>query len=60
MPTRILIADSDRAAAGALETELAAEGYRVTLAGSGKEVLEAASKAPFEFFVIDVQVMEKE
>lgn len=60
MPTRILIVEPDSAAAGALESVLAGEGYRVTLAKSGKEALEAASKSPFEFFVIDASALEKE
>ncbi len=60
MPTRILIAEPDSSVAAPLRHVLEAEGHVVTVAKSGKEALEIASKASFELFVIEVKVLEKE
>jgi CheY-like chemotaxis protein len=51
--TRILVIDSDRLVCGALERVLAASGYAVTIATSGRAGLEAARR-PFAAAIIDL------
>ncbi len=60
MAVRILLAEPDQTIAEPLRVALEADGYQVTYVKSGPEVLEVASRSPFDFFVLEVKVIGKE
>lgn len=56
MAAKILLVDDDEALVGAFRTVLESAGYEVSSAGSAKEALAAARKAPPDLAVLDVMM----
>lgn len=56
MKKRILIADDDAGVRGALGKVLGDEGYQITLAADGREVLERFESGPVDLLLLDISL----